>query len=102
MYSSDYYDWSDVCSDVFGVVECLTQYSPPTHYTCTRDGVPIDIDGKNYELIQSVIDRRYSKYNNTLLIRNANCLAGNHTYNCTITNDAGSTVCSVDTFLDSE
>ena len=103
VYSSDYSDWSDAEGDLLGSVECLTQHSPPTNVTCTRDGVALDMDGESYQLTQRVLDRqRDSKYNNTLLIRNAIHLAGTHTYNCTITNVAGSTECSVTSFLDSE
>ena len=100
MYSSNYTVWS-TNNSLLGTVECLTQYSPPTYVTWLRDGVAIEVDGEGYEMIQSVIERRsYSRYNNTLLIRNAADLAGNHTYNCTITNTAGNTTQAVNTTLE--
>ena len=65
-----------------------------------RDGVAVEVDGEGYDMIQSVIERQsYSRYNNTLLIRKAADLAGNHTYSCTITNSAGSTSQVVKTTL---
>ena len=58
--------------------------------TWTRDGVTIKVDGFVYEMIQQVIERQsYSKYNNTLLIRDAIKLAGNHRYCCKASNYAG-------------
>ena len=66
----------------------------------SRDGVRVHVDGERYEMIQSVIEREsYSRYRNTLLIRDAADLAGVHIYNCTITNSAGSTSESIDTTL---
>ena len=101
MYSSNYTVWNNTNSSLLGTVECLTQYSPPTNVMWLRDGVAIEVDGEGYEMMQSVIERQsYSRYNNTLLIRNAADLAGNHTYNCTITNTAGNTTQAVNTTLE--
>ena len=93
MYSIKSIDWSENSDfDVLGTVECLTQYSPPTTVTWLRDGVAVEVDGEGYEMIQSVIERQsYSRYNNTLIIRNAADLAGDHRYCCSISNSAGST-----------
>ena len=90
MYSISYTDWSSNRTDILGSVECLTQYSPPTTMTWYRDGVEVEVDGKGYEMIQQVTERRsYSRYNNTLSIQNAAHLAGNHRYCCIASNDAG-------------
>ena len=68
--------------------------------TWLRDGVPVHVDGEGYEMIQSVIERQsYSRYRNTLLIRDAADLAGDHIYTCIITNSAGSTSKSINTTL---
>lgn len=78
-------------TSVLGTIECLTQYSPPTDVTWTRDGIVIDMDGISYGMIQRVIERQsYSRYNNTLLIRDAIELAGDHIYCCMASNNAGS------------
>ena len=93
MYSIKFIDWSESRDfDVLGTIECLTQNSPPTNVTWLRDGVEVEVDGEGYEMIQSVIERQsYSRYNNTLIIRNAADLAGYHHYCCSISNSAGST-----------
>ena len=57
------------------------------------------VDGDKYEMIQTVTDRGSSYYNSTLLIRHAADLAGNHTYTCTITNNAGTTTQSIETTM---
>ena len=84
-------DWSNTTSSFLGTVECLSQYSPPNAVSWHRDGVLIEVDGMGYEMIQQVIERgeSYSQYNNTLIIRNAAHLAGNHIYCCNISNYAG-------------
>ena len=103
VYGIKYIDWSNNSDfDVLGTIECLTEYSPPTNVTWLRDGVPIEVDGEGYEVIQAVIDRPNSRYNNTLIIRNAVDLAGDHEYNCTIDNRAGTTTSSVATTLSSK
>ena len=100
MYSITYTDWSSTSSLLIGTIVCLTQNSPPTNVTWLRDGVPVEVDGVGAEMVQTVIERRsYSRYNNTLLIRNAALLAGNHTYNCTVTNAAGTNTNSVQTTM---
>ena len=100
MYSVEYTDWSENNSDLLGSLECLTQNSPPTSVTWLRDGVPVEVDGVGVEMIQTVMERQsYSRYNNTLLIRDAAQLAGSHTYNCTVSNDAGNSTNWVDTTL---
>ena len=94
MYSINYTDWSENSDfDVLGTVECLTQNSPPTNVTWLRDGVAVVVDGEGYEMIQIVTERwsYFSGYNNTLIIRNAADLAGDHSYCCSISNSAGST-----------
>ena len=69
--------------------------------TWLRDGEPVHVDGERYEMIQSVIERQsYSRYNNTLLIRDAAGLAGDHIYTCTITNNAGSISQNINTRLE--
>ena len=103
VYSIKYVDWSENSDfDVLGTIECLTQYSPPTNVTWLRDGVPVQVDGEGYEMMQIVIDRPNSRYNNTLIIRNAIHLAGDHQYNCTIDNRAGTTTTSIATTLSSK
>ena len=88
MYSISYTDWSSDRTDILGSVECLTQYSPPTTMTWYRDGV--EVDGMGYEMLQQVTERQsYSRYRSTLNIRNAAHLAGNHSYCCKASNDAG-------------
>ena len=99
MYSSKYTDWSSHNSSQLGTLECLTRYSPPTTITWLRDGVPVLVDGDKYEMIQTVTNRGNSYYNSTLLIRYAADLAGNHTYTCTITNNAGTTTQSIRTTM---
>ena len=104
MYDISYIDWSENYEfDVLGTVECLTQYSPPTNVTWLRDGVPVVVDGVGYEMMQIVTERpSYSRYNNTLIIRNAVHLAGAHNYECTIDNRAGETTRSIPTTLSSK
>ena len=100
VYSSRYSDLSNTNSSLLGSLECLTQYSIPTNVNWLRDGIHVHVDGERYEMIQSVIERwSYSRYRNTLLIRDAAGLAGDHTYTCTITNSAGSTSESINTTL---
>ena len=90
MYTITYNDWSSAGSSVLGNVECHTQNSPPTTVTWTRDGVTIQMDGTAYEMIQIVTERQsYSRYNNTLIIRDALQLAGDHRYCCRASNTAG-------------
>ena len=102
IYSIKYTDWSyNYDFDILGTVECLTQYSPPTKVTWLRDGVPVEVDGIGYKMMQIVTHRYNSLYNNTLIITNAAHLAGEHTYNCTIENRAGTTTRSVETTLSS-
>ena len=76
--------------------------SPLSNITWIRDGVPVLVDGAKYEMLQTVTHRYTSKYNNTLLIKHAADLAGNHTYNCTITNFAGTTTQSINTIMKGE
>lgn len=91
MYSIDYNDMSYHSSDHLATVVCLTRYSPPTDVEWTRDGVPVEVDGIGYEMTQVVTERQsYSRYRNTLIIRDAFDLAGDHTYCCNISNSAGS------------
>ena len=100
VYSVEYTDWSETNSDLLGSLECLTQNSPPTSVTWLRDGVPVEVDGVGVEMIQIVMERQsYSRYNNTLLIRDAAQLAGSHTYHCTVSNAAGNSTNWVDTTL---
>ena len=100
VYSSRYSDLSNTNSSLLGSLECLTQYSPPTNVIWLRDGVRVHVDGERYEMIQSVIERQsYSRYNSTLLIRDAADLAGDHTYTCSITNSVGNTSESINTRL---
>ena len=100
MYSVKYTDWSETESDLLGTIECLTQNSPPTSVTWLRDGIPVEVDGVGLEMIQTVVERQsYSRYNNTLLVRNVAQLVGNHTYNCTVTNAAGTNTNWVNTTL---
>lgn len=90
VYNINYND-SFFSSDHLATVMCLTQYSPPTDVEWTRDGVPVEVDGVGYEMTQVMTDRRYySRYKNTLIIRNVVDLAGEHTYCCNISNSAGS------------
>ena len=101
VYSSRYSDLSNTYGNILGSLECLTQYSPPTNVIWLRDGVRVHVDGERYEMIQSVIERQsYSRYRNTLLIRDAADLVGVHTYTCTITNSAGRTSRSINTRLE--
>ena len=101
IYSSRYSDLSNTYGNVLGSLECLTQNSPPTNVNWLRDGVRVHVDGERYEMIQSVIERQsYSRYRNTLLIRDATDLVGVHTYTCTITNSAGRTSQNINTRLE--
>ena len=102
VYSSKFSDITNVDSPLLGTIECLTRYSPPSNITWLRDGVPVLVDGDKYEMIQTVTDRDSSYYNNTLLIRHAADLAGNLTYNCTITNPAGTTTQHISTTMKGE
>ena len=91
MYSITYSERQHVSSDgVLGTIECLSQNSPPTTVTWTRDGSTIQVYGQGYEMMQIVTERQsYSRYNNVLLIKDAFDLAGNHQYCCRISNYAG-------------
>ena len=93
MYSSRYIEIPiNTQSDLLGILECHTQNSPPTNMAWLRDGEAIHVDGWGYETMQIVTSRSasYSRYKNTLLIRNATELAGNHSYICSVSNSAGS------------
>ena len=91
VYSIAYNERRHVSSDgVLGSLNCLSQNSPPTTVTWTRDGSTIEVDGQDYEMMQIVLERRsYFRYQNTLLIKNAVELAGNHSYCCSVSNAAG-------------
>ena len=90
MYRVTYIDHTHAGDNVLGFVNCLSQNSPPTNVTWTRDGSTIEVDGQDYEMTQTVLERQlYSRFQNTLLIKNAVELAGNHHYCCRISNDAG-------------
>ena len=90
MYRITYNDRTHVSNNVLGSVDCLSQNSPPTTVTWTRDGSTIEVDGQDYEMMQIVLERRsYSRFQNTLLIKNAAELAGNHRYCCRVSNSAG-------------
>ena len=91
MYSISYNQRHQSSSDgVLGAVVCLSQNSPPTTVRWTRDGSTIEVDGEGYEMMQMVTERQsYSRFQNTLLIKNAVDLAGNHRYCCRVSNSAG-------------
>ena len=103
VYSSSYTDMSNAEGSVLGTLECLTQYSPPTTVTWLRDGVAVHVDGVGYEMMQIVTERQsYSRYKNTLFIRNAADLAGNHIHTCFVSNAAGSNSQNISTTLTGE
>ena len=91
VYSISYSERHQTSSDgVLGALDCLTQNSPPTNVTWTRDGSTIEVDGERYEMMQMVTERQsYSRYRNTLLIKGAAELAGNHGFCCRVSNAAG-------------
>ena len=90
MYRVTYNDRTRAGGDVLGSVDCLSQNSPPTTVTWTRDGSTIEVDGQDYEMVQTVLERQsYSRFQNTLHIKNAIHLAGNHRYCCRVSNSAG-------------
>ena len=92
VYRITYSERHHVSSDgVLGSVNCLSQNSPPTTVTWTRDGSTInEVDGQDYEMMQIVLERQsYSRFQNTLLIKNAVHLAGTHRYCCRVSNSAG-------------
>ncbi|CAI8020956.1 hypothetical protein GBAR_LOCUS12479 [Geodia barretti] len=90
VYRMKYNDWSSASTTFLASVECLTQNSPPTTVTWLRDGVTVQVDGTAYEMIQTVIERQsYSRYNNTLVIKDVFELAGDHNYCCGVSNSAG-------------
>ena len=103
MYSSSYTDMSNTEGSVLGTLECLTQNSPPTTVTWLRDGVAVHVDGVGYEMMQILTERQsYFRYKNTLFIRNAADLAGEHTYTCSVSNAAGSNSQNISTTLTGE
>ena len=103
VYSSSYTDMSNTEGSVLGTLECLTQNSPPTTMTWLRDGVAVHVDGVGYETVQILTERQsYFRYKNTLFIRNAADLAGNHTYTCSVSNAAGSSSQNIGTTLTGE
>ena len=90
MYRITYNDHTHAGHDVLGSVDCLSQNSPPTTVTWTRDGSTIEVDGQNYEMMQIVSEHQSnSRFQNTLLIKNAVHLAGTHRYCCRVSNSAG-------------
>ena len=93
---------SNTEGSVLGTLECLTQNSPPTTVTWSRDGVAVHVDGVGYEMMQIVTDRQYSRYRNILHIRNAVELVGDHTYTCSVSNAAGSSSQSISTKMTGE
>ncbi|CAI8023922.1 hypothetical protein GBAR_LOCUS13949 [Geodia barretti] len=93
VYSISYSERHQASNDgVLGTVDYLSQNSPPTNVTWTRDGSTIEVDGEGYEMMQMVTERQsYSRYRNTLLIKDAAELAGNHSFCCRVSNAAGTT-----------
>ena len=89
VYSISYSERHQASSDgVLGALDCLTQNSPPTNVTWTKDGSTI----RWMEMMQMVTERQsYSRYRNTLLIKDAAELAGNHSFCCRVSNAAGTT-----------
>ncbi|CAI8023925.1 hypothetical protein GBAR_LOCUS13950 [Geodia barretti] len=67
VYSISYSERHQSSNDgVLGTVDYLSQNSPPTNVTWTRDGSTIEVDGEGYEMMQMVTERQsYSRYRNT-------------------------------------
>ena len=69
-------------------LSCISHTSPPTQVTWERDGVELDTSGGLYTLTQTLVNRRKSVYNTTLVIA-----AGEEgaigEYSCTVNNTLG-------------
>lgn len=90
VYSINYAARGGSNDGILGAVDCFSQNSPPTIMIWTRDGRTIDINGEDYDMAQTVMERQsYFRYKNTLLIKSVVQLAGNHRFCCSVSNDAG-------------
>ena len=69
------------------VLTCTTTGSPATTVTWTRDGQPVTIDGRTYNMVQTVINRASATYENVLTVSEP---ASGNTFTCTVANALGS------------
>ena len=68
---------------------CVSTGSPPTRVVWMKDGLNLTTDGSSphYSLSQTVTDRHYSTYNNTLSVKQSAPGGVPGTYNCIVSND---------------
>ena len=68
---------------------CISTGSPATNVTWMRDGQPLTLNGRTYQMTQTVTNRRDTTYENVLTI---NAVSGiyRRTYTCTVLNALGS------------
>jgi len=92
-------DSSDNADSAVAKITCITENSPPTNVTWMMDGSVLDIDGQNYSILQTVVNRITSKYRTTLLIKTLFSIIGTHNFTCVITNIAGNDTESIITYL---
>ena len=92
-YTEDFTD--DASTMTLAVVTCETRNIQPQHVFWLRNGEFLSED--NYEIIQHLIRRRGSVYNNSLAIRDAIGLLNSPVYTCTISN--GNMTLSRDIFI---
>ena len=71
---------------------CVSTRSPPTRVIWMKDGLPLTTDGSSshYSFSQTVNDRLFSTYNNTLTVKQSAPGGVPGTYTCTVSNDLGS------------
>jgi hypothetical protein len=97
VYSSGFEINEDPDSDCIISIICSTSDSPPSKVKWCRNGVPITIDGTDYEAEQQVTDRRNLYYDNVLHVKNSEFAAGRHQFECKINNSRGSHAHTVET-----
>ena len=68
---------------------CVSTGSPPTVVSWMKDGKNI-IDGHHFSLSQTITDRAFSTYNNTLTVGEGVTRGVAGLYNCTVSNVLGS------------
>ena len=75
----------------FTILTCTTTGSPATTVTWRRDGQPVAIDGRTYNMVQTVTNRASATYENELMVRPP---ALGSTFTCAVSNTLGSSAMS--------
>ena len=85
----------EATSDDLVRVHCDTYNYPPTYVVWKKNGADVNVDGENYEALQTIMDRRDSHYSNTLIIRDVAGILEMPVYTCVVGNVEGNVLGSV-------